>query len=192
VHATAKTQPEQEQSSAHEIEAAADDTQHVYLEDIEITHTQQWIQGVITSIYPTNDQSGDPVSYTIIVDDGTSVIGVSLSGQQNQCNMPNGKTHRFLPGDYVMVVGALVLQDPYDAKEDRGKGRGRGSGIGDGASSAIITRHTAAKRRMFHKVSIEAEYCLYLGTDPNLETLWSTEVILGLSGAGARLAASGS
>jgi len=148
-------------------ERETEDTQHVYLNNIEITHTQQWIQGVITAIYPTTSTpmgmkenlSDVPESFMIIIDDGTSVIGVC--SQHTQCHMPNGKIHTFFQGDYVMAVGTIVLQDPYESDSNHNTNR--------------------SKRRKFRNVFIEAEYCLYLGADPNLETLWATEVILNMN-----------
>ena len=187
--------------------------ERIYLNNFEITHTQLWIQGVITAIYPAWSSSSSssrdledaedipsnqsaahsvspPTTSTtkFVIDDGTSVIAVTSAHMQ--CHMPNGRTHTLATGDYVMVLGNIVLQDPCDIEYDgetREKGEaGRGRGV-YGVDPNIPSYPT---KQRFRNVSIEAEICNFLGMDPNLEALWATEVILSMKSLAASVGVS--
>ena len=148
-------------------ELSRNDEKRTFLKGFDISNTLVWTQGIITECNPT--------TWTLIIDDGTGLISVGSAELQSGCEMPGGSKHVFQKGQYVLVVGAVFCTKPELDRNTTHAGGGGGGGSGSGSGSGNV----GGLHRFGHVAleAVEASGVLYLGEDPNMETLWLTEVI---------------
>ncbi len=133
------------------------DQKKTFLKGLDISNTLIWIQGVIVD-YRDREK-------TLVVDDGTGVIAVGCVEGQRDCEMPGGVKHNFQKGNYVICVGTVIctIPRPDHAMDVISNANADGSGLHGFGHVALEAMDTSG--------------VLFLGGDPNMETLWFTEVM---------------